>query len=543
MAEETVPRAAFDALVQQIAALQATIERLTAIIEEKNQIIQNQNRARFGQSSEKRTYVLTDGQLSLFGITGDGITEKTADNEQGVSNDGEKEVPVAAHKRKAKRTLEELCADLPVEEIIADLPEDEKYTADGRALKYIGMDEVRTELVREPSRVYVRKYYCKSYADPQAEAQTGCADIRRAQTPAPLLEHSYASASVVTDVIMKKYADALPLYRQEQIWKREGVELKRGTMANWVIECSLRYLVPVYERLHQYLLQRDILHADEVPCQVLKEEGRPAQAKSYMWIYLTGNDSGPGIVLYDYRPGRKGQYAKEFLEGFHGYCHCDGYSGYNTPEDIERVGCYAHLRRKFFDAIPVKKEAGGAMLPAEVGVAYCDRLFLLEREYRGITAEERRKVRIEKEKPVVDALYRYLGTLHPVKGSKLAAAVTYAMNQRANLMNYFKDGRLELSNNAAERRAKSYVIGRKNFLFHDTVDGAKASAVVYSLVETAKANGLSIYHYLYLLLLYMPDYINEPDGIEDMMPWSEFMMEQCHKADQKEKEMEPVKRK
>ena len=198
MAEETVPRAAFDALVQQIAALQATIERLTAIIEEKNQIIQNQNRARFGQSSEKRTYVLADGQLSLFGIAGDGITEKTADGEQGVSNDGEKEVPVAAHKRKAKRTLEELCADLPVEEIIADLPEDEKYTADGRALKYIGMDEVRTELVREPSRVYVRKYYCKSYADPQAEAQTGCADIRRAQTPAPLLEHSYASASVVT---------------------------------------------------------------------------------------------------------------------------------------------------------------------------------------------------------------------------------------------------------------------------------------------------------------------------------------------------------
>ena len=165
MAEETVQRAAFDVLVQQIAALQATIERLTATIEEKDriiaeklQIIQTQNRARFGQSSEKRTYVLTDGQLSLFGITGDGITEKTADGEQGVSNDGEKEVPVAAHKRKAKRTLEELCADLPVEEIIADLPEDEKYTADGRALKYIGMDEVRTELVREPSRVYVRKY-------------------------------------------------------------------------------------------------------------------------------------------------------------------------------------------------------------------------------------------------------------------------------------------------------------------------------------------------------------------------------------------------
>ncbi|MCR4577077.1 MAG: hypothetical protein K5784_04155 [Clostridiales bacterium] len=197
--EAMVPQAVVDALIQQITSLQATIDRLTAIIEEKNQIILNQNRARFGQSSEKRTYILNDGQLSLFERVGDGITDKA---QADAAAEDVKSVTVGAHKRKAKRTLEELCADLPVEEIISDLPEKQKISADGYPLKCIGIDEVRTELVREPSRIFVRKYYCRSYADPRAEARTGYAVIKRAYTPAPLLEHSYASASVVTNVIM-----------------------------------------------------------------------------------------------------------------------------------------------------------------------------------------------------------------------------------------------------------------------------------------------------------------------------------------------------
>jgi hypothetical protein len=181
------------------------------------------------------------------------------------------------------------------------------------------------------------------------------------------------------------------------------------------------------------------------------------------------------------------------------------------------------------------------VIPAEVGVAYCDKLFLLERIYKGKSTSEKYRLRLEHEKPIVDALYQWIDTLNPVKGSKLATAVTYAKNQRESLENFFKDGRLELSNSAAERRAKCYVMGRKNFLFHDTVDGAEASAIIYSLVETARENGLNIYQYLYLVLLYMPDYQNEPDGIEDMMPWSEFMRARCSKVDKIEKEMEPKK--
>ena len=209
--EVTMPKAAFDALMQQLSTLQATVDRLTALLEEKEQIIRNQNRARFGQSSEKRTYVLHDGQLSMFEQAGDGITEKAP---AGASSTEKKTIPVSAHTRKPKRTMEELCANIPEEEVLVDLPEQEKFTSDGRPLKCIGTDDVRIELVREPSRVYKRVYRCRVYADPRAEAETGKADIRRPHVPAPLLPGSYASASVVTDIIVKKYADALPLYRQ-----------------------------------------------------------------------------------------------------------------------------------------------------------------------------------------------------------------------------------------------------------------------------------------------------------------------------------------
>ena len=277
MDEVTMPKAAFDALMQQISTLQATVDQLNAIIEEKDQIILNHNRARFGQSSEKRTYLLADGQLSMFEQAGDGNTEKAPEE---VPRIEKQSVSVAAHTRKPKRTLEELAANLPEEPVILDLSDAEKYTADGRPLKYIGTDLIRSELVKEPARIYVKKYYCRTYTDPVAEALTGKADIRRPIAPAPLLPHSYASASVVTDIIVKKYADALPLYRQEQIWKRMGVDLKRNTMANWVIQTAELYLKPFSDAFLRELLKQAVIHADETVVQVNKEPGREATAES-----------------------------------------------------------------------------------------------------------------------------------------------------------------------------------------------------------------------------------------------------------------------
>lgn len=501
-------------LNQNIANLNETVEYLT--------------RKLYGKSSEKSQ---DPNQLNLFNEA-----EVTAD-----PNAPEPEkTQVEGYARKKKSTRKESYAGLPIKEVVCHLPEEDQLCPlCGEQMKLVGKRFIREELQIIPAQVKLVHYYQEVYACPKCKKEDDEFVTVEAETPTALMKHSPASPSTVAWVMYQKYAMAVPLYRMEQDWLQNGVKLLRQTMANWVITCSLEYLLPVYERLHSYLLERDILHADEVPCQVLKEPGRPAKSKSYMWIYLTGNDGKPGIVLYDYHPGRKGEFAKEFLKGFHGYCHCDGYSGYNTPDDLERVGCYAHLRRKFFDAIPVNKEAGGKALPAEVGVDYCNQLFRLERLYKGKSAAELKTLRIKNEKPIVDNFYRWVNGLHPVRGSKLATAVTYAKNQRASLENYFKDGRLELSNSSAERKAKSYVIGRKNFLFHDTVDGAKASAVVYSIVETAKANNLNIFQYLQTLLLYMPDYKNEPDGIEDMMPWSEFIRVSCSKVEYENKDVKP----
>lgn len=258
-----------------------------------------------------------------------------------------------------------------------------------------------------------------------------------------------------------------------------------------------------------------------------------------MWIYLSGSDGLPGIVLYDYRPGRGGENPIEFLSGFKGLLHCDGYSAYGRIEDVVLVCCLAHCRRKFYEAVPtgrrkklklldinseeeLKEPSSGmsddnGLLPAEKGVAFCNRLFFLERCYKELPAEERKQKRQEKEPEIWNEFWSWLGSLNPTGGSKLEKAVNYAFNHKETLMNYLLDGRCEISNNAAERRAKSYATARKNFLFHDTVDGANASAIVMSLIETAKANNLNIYQYLYTLLLYMPDYKNEPAGIKQLM--------------------------
>jgi hypothetical protein len=269
-----------------------------------------------------------------------------------------------------------------------------------------------------------------------------------------------------------------------------------------------------------------------------------------MWIYLSGSDGLAPIVLYDYQSGRSGDFPKNFLEGFSGMIQCDGYSGYNKVEDVVLVCCVAHCRRKFFEAIPMRRRRElklldvnseetikktelptlvemEHMIPAEVGLIYCNQLFFIEKGLKGMAPEERKLKRQELEVPVWKAFWHWVGALNPLGGSKLAKAITYAENHRETLCNYLLDGRCELSNNAAERRAKSYAIGRKNFLFHNSVKGADASAIVYSMIETAKANQINVFQYLYTVLLYMPDYKNEPKGIEMLLPWSDFIKERC----------------
>lgn len=511
-------------LRQQNAMLQSAMNTLREQsrqkdeeIERLRQIILNLQRAQFGQRSEKRTYVLDDGnqQLSLFD-TPEKSEEKSNPE---PSQNPEKEICVSGHSRKKKRTLEELCATLPVEERIVDLPDNEKVNPNGHALTCIGQEYIRTELVLERAKAKVVKHYRKVYADRQLEQETGYSEVFKPVMPPPLLAHSYASASVVTDVLMKKYVDAMPLYRQEQMWKRMGVELKRGTMANWVIQVADLYLRPFWKRIRSELLTQSTIHADETVIQVLKEKGKPATSESRMWVYSSAKRADIQLRCFEYRESRNGKWAKTFLEGFSGVLITDGYSGYNKIQEAERAGCWAHMRRKWLEAMP--EGADAKTCKAAEGYEFCNRLFELERQFEGRTAEERLIQRKEKSGPILEAYWTWLNTI-PRPTGKLKDAVTYAQNQKAHLSAFLEHGEIEISNNQVENAIRPFVVGRKGWLFADTPQGAEASAIIYSLMETAKANSLRLDDYLLHLLSVFPERVAQRKDFEmdDLLPWS-----------------------
>ena len=519
-----------------VTDLRSTISDLRATIANLNETLEELKRKLFGRSSEKTSETVSGGQA----VDGNaGPTEQ----------DDTSTVKEHTRTRRKKSVRADLYEALPVQEVRCDVPEEERICPDcNAAMQHLGYKFVREELRITPAKVVRVRYMQESLVCPACREEDDTT-IKEAKAPTALLAHSPASPDMVAMVMYQKSFLHLPFYRQSKDWLQKGVPLPRETAAHWYNRCSLEYLSPLYEALHQELLCREVIHADEVPCQVLHEEGKEADSRSYMWIYLSGTDQKPPIVLYDYRPGRSGDHPISFLSGFQGMLHCDGYSAYGRIADVVLVCCLAHCRRKFFEAIPAERRkklklldinseqeirepkggtaADSTLLPAEKGVAFCNRLFYLERLYKDLPAEERKQKRLETEPAIWDEFWAWLDTVTPAGGSKLEKAVNYAKKHKESLMNYLLDGRCEISNNAAERRAKSYVTGRKNFLFHDTVDGAAASAIVLSLIETAKSNSLNVYQYLYTLLLYMPDYKNEPAGIEQLLPWSDFIRERC----------------
>lgn len=325
------------------------------------------------------------------------------------------------------------------------------------------------------------------------------------------------------DILMvQKFVMGSPIYRQEQEMKRMGITLSRQTMSNWVLRASEEYLTPVYERLHKELLTREVLHADETTLQVLHEPGKKPQSESYMWLYRTSGDTQKPIVLYEYCPGRKAAYPKEFLEGFKGYLHTDGYAGYHSlPEEITVVGCWAHARRKFDEAIKSQPKGKGKGGSASQGLAYCELLFKQENDWADLEPEQRYEERLRQAKPVLDAFVSWANSRTAAPQSALGKAFHYLKEQWSYLTNYLKDGRLELSNNRAERSMKPFVIDRKNFLFANTPKGATGSAVIFSMIQTAIENGLDPYRYLTWLMKAANNAdLTDPDMIQKLLPWN-----------------------
>ena len=284
---------------------------------------------------------------------------------------------------------------------------------------------------------------------------------------------------------------------------------------------------PMYDYFRKKLLERRFLMADETAVQVLKEPNRRPESKSYMWIYRTGEDGGVPIIMYRYSETRAGENARRFLEDYDGYLMCDGYSGYNKIKTAKRCSCWAHARRYLVEAVPQGKE-NDITEPAVQGITYIDKLFRLEKQIRQRHQDPDavKDARLKKELPVLDSFWSWLDAAMAVKGSRLAKALIYIRNRREDLMRYLEDGRCSFSNNASERSVKPFVIGRKNWLFCDTPDGAVASEMVYTIIETAKASGVNIYHYLCYLLEQCPSNQSSEEELESLAPWNVNVQEE-----------------
>ena len=504
-----------------ILQLNKTIEELRGVISagqareaQMQEQIEYLTKKLFGTSSEKRR-PRDENQISLF------------DEAEQESDPDAKEPPleqelVREHTRKAKTRLCEKLKGIPVEQRVYDITDEEKVCPQcGTALMPIGSEVVRRALEYIPAKVKVIEYVSLHYGCPACK-QTDEPYIVKAKVPAALMKHSLASASSVAWVMYQKYANALPLKRQEKDWKQYGAELSRTTLANWIIHCSKNYFRPLYDYFHRELLKRSFAMADETRIQVLNEPDRRAETQSFMWLFRSGEDGLPPIILYQYTETRNGDHASDFLNGFVGYLATDGYQGYNKVPGIKRCSCWAHIRRYFIDAIPKGKQYDYSQ-PAVQGVQYCDRLFRIEDYINSKYPddyEKRKQLRLEKEKPILEAFWSWLESLRPVVNSRMYKAVNYVKNRKATAETYLEDGRCSFTNNLSENAIRPFTVGRKNWLFSKSQAGAEASAIVYSIVEMAKAYDLNIYGYLKFVLAHRPDESWTDEQLATIAPWS-----------------------
>lgn len=473
---------------------------------------------RFGASSEKTS----QEQLYFF---------NEAEKATRPTEEEPKLEEVTYKRRKQARGLnKDTMANLPVEVIEYQLPEEEQVCLECQHPLHVMSKEIRRELQVIPAQVKVVEHVSDVYACRKCEKENISTPIKTAPAPKPVLPGSFVSPSLLAFIMNRKYSEAIPLYRQEQQFVNFGIDLSRQTLANWTIQGANKWLKVVYDRMHTHLLKQSFAHADESTLQVLQEDGKSATSKSYMWLYATGR-FGPQILLYEYQPSRASRHPKQFLRGFKGFLQTDGFPGYNDVTNVTLVGCFAHARRGFTDALKaLPDKASSASTVAMEGVEYCNKLFSIERTLMDLSPEERYRERLAQSKPVLEAFLSWLNIKKQqvLPKTQLGKTIAYCLNQWNKLEAFLLDGQIEISNNRAERALKPFIIGRKNFLFCKTPNGARASAMIYSVVETAKANGLSPYHYLMYLFEKLPNIdIDNLELVDGLLPWSESIPNSC----------------
>lgn len=500
--------------MKNAAEIQQENDSLKEIIQHKDSrikileaYIQTLKQKQFGASSEK-----------LDAIQPDIFSDSEAEPDAEMSTDEQNTVIVAEHQRKTKRAS--IPKELPRIDIIHDLSDEEKFCPhDGTALKHIGA-ETHEQLDIIPAKIQVLNHIRLKYACPCCEKY-----LVTASKPAQPIEKSIASPGLLAFIAIQKYVDALPLYRQIEGFKRIGIELDRSTLADWMQKCGL-LLQPLVNLIHDKVLEQKYLHMDETIVQVLNEPDKAAQSQSYMWV-LRSTLPTCVAVLFHYEPTRSGSVPSLLLRDFTGVLMVDGYTGYNAVcvnNGITRLGCWAHARRKFIEAQKVHRSAGrpkGKVGKADQGLAYIQSLYRIEQTLNDKTANEKYNARQEQSLPVLDKLKDWLEKSLPKTPPQtpIGKALTYLHNQWPHLIRYVRDGDYPLDNNAAENAIRPFVIGRKNWLFSASQKGATASANLYSIIETAKANDLEPYAYLKQVFTDLPN-AKTLEQIEMLLPWN-----------------------
>ena len=508
----TISRAEYE----EFQAQRKKISELESRVDVLMEALRLARHKQFGTSSEKSEESVMEQLSFLF-------------NEAEVFSAAEKEAEenvtvVAAHKRHKKHeyTLDNIPEDLPRTQVEHRLEgEDLVCPQCGDTMTEIGKEVVRTlEII--PAQTIVREDIYYTYACQTCNKDDIETPVVKAPREKNIIPGSFATPEAIAHIIHEKFVMGSPLYRQEQELNRKGIHLSRQTMSNWILKATEDYLTPVYEQLHKELLTRDVLHADETTLQVLHEPGKKPQSDSYMWLYRTSGNTDKPIVLYEYQPGRGAKHPKEFLSGYKGYLHTDGYAGYHDlGENITVVGCWTHARRKFDEAVKSLPKGKAKGSSASQGLTYCNLLFGIEQEIAEKPAEERYEERLKQAKPVLDAMLSWANSRTAAPKSALGKAFHYLKEQWPYLTNYLKDGRLEISNNRAERSIKPFVIDRKNFLFANTPKGATGSAVMFSLIQTAIENGLDPYRYLTWLLKTANNAdLTDAQAVQTLLPWN-----------------------
>ena len=515
-------------LQEQMIEMNGKLDRLA----EQLAVAQNH---RYGRKSEKLDVI--DGQLCFNFNEAEALLE----NIYVVEPVDEDVIPTVVKRKKKKGKRKEDLSSLPVETISHTLSEEELTDIFGENGWKQLPDETYMRVKVEPAKYTVEEHHICVYAGKTTDK------IVKAFRPKSLLRNSIATPSLVASIMNAKYVNGMPLDRIATDLRRNDVNISKQVMANWVIRCSERYLSPVYFRLHELLLTYDVIQQDETPVEVTKD-GRPANSKSFMWVYRSGKyHTDRVIILYEYQKTRKAEHPQKFLEGFHGVCECDAYAVYEKMDrenpDITFAFCHAHARRYFAEAlkaIPKEQRDKAKGTVAHEALERIAGIYHMDNQLAELSAEERYRKRQLLVRPLVEALFSWLKKVRDEKmvpeGGKTMKGVNYYLNHEKQFCEFLNHGNVPLDNNATESALRNFCMHKHTWRLIDTINGAKASALVYSIVETAKANGLNPFRYLEFLLTEMMEHEEDTDYcfIDDLLPWSDSIPDICKMKKKKE---------